>query len=69
MIRYKQRFSKGKQCYVAFLDGVEIAVIYELNTFLNKWTVLKSGCTKGQEFGSLDAAQTFVENTAQMGAI
>ena len=66
MVKYTQRFVRGQLKYIARLNGKEIASISECNTFIDKWIVLKSGGIIGQEFSSLDAAKTFIENTAQM---
>lgn len=66
MVKYTKRFVKGKLFYIARLNGAEIAIISECNTFVNKWNVQRTDSDNVHEFTSIEAAQNFIDNTAQM---
>lgn len=63
MLRYIQRYEKGKMRYMVFLDGKQLFTIYENTTFIGGWDVLREGAQKGQHFSTLEASKNFCETS------
>ncbi len=66
MIKYTQRFNNGQLYYIARLNGVEVALIWECNTFISRFNVQKTGSTTVHDFRSVDAAKNFIETFTQI---